>query len=196
MTTRTIIVALLLSICACAGSQTASAQKKNSWPTCLGSICYGDDLPDAKQAVKTFGGSLHRGAKDDEVLCLRDGNTFLKLVIRFDIPAYLSSVYLSKEKICSTSISSKVSLSSMKTKEGLRVGQSFEDALSTYGLPNFVEYEDKNVKWDQSLTQKQKDSIKENCTLVYGPTTADTLYEASIHINAGQIVGIELSNSE
>lgn len=187
-------VALSVSACAFAGDQKAVAV--HSWPSCLGMICYGDELPDAKHVVATFGGVLHRTDQDEQSFCYSDGKRFLKLTVHNEIPAYISSAQLSNQRICSGGTHSKIPLRSLKTREGLVLGQSFDQVLATYGPPNVIQYDDRTVQWDAELLSAQLDAIKDDSILQYGPTSADTLFEASIHIRAGRIVGIELSNAE
>lgn len=186
-----LVVAFAASACAHAEGNISGAPR---WPSCLGSMCFSDRLPDAKGTLARLEGSVPNRSLSNDVHCFSSDGRTLAVSVDGGIAAYVSAVELSSKPICKNGSITRERLASWATGEGLTIGAPLSKVLQLYGKPNVVELGVDTLKWEEA--SKHRVELDDDSVLIYGPTSSDALFQASIHIRSGSVVGIALSNAE
>jgi len=186
-----VVSTLATSACAHAGGDIFGASR---WPSCLGSICFSDRLPDAKEALARLGGSMLNRSSSEDVHCFSSEGRILAVSVDGGAAAYVSVVEISSKPICKNGSITRERLASWTTREGLAIGAPLSKVLQVYGKPNAVELGVDTLKWEEA--SKRRIELDEDSILIYGPVSPDVLFQASIHIRSGSVEGIALSNTE
>jgi hypothetical protein len=188
---------MLTILCFICAASLTSIPAKADVEACLDRICLDDYRPRLAEIKRLYGsGSIERSFHRNTV-CFQDGSRSVRFTF-MDEPDYrgaLVDVFLTREKLCKTHVSSRRKLP-FQTGKKVKLGDPEEKVIAAYGAPSHIVDAVKRVI-DQPLNHTEDDySLRHGEKVLYYAVEGTELLTAMFYIKRGTVNAIMLSQSE
>jgi hypothetical protein len=189
-------VAVLYSSLVLAQSEKAADQLYKG-PLCLASFCLDKSpLPSERDLVFKHGPGLRIG--EFRCYAVTEQSAFIHFGVEHNLPGEIVTVLVSDAPNCNSQIKPPVPKSPFaifQTKEGIRLGDSREKVLRTYGAPSSIRDGNDAIFKLVPVNRGHKTAPFGETALVYdGPS--DELIQGIFYIRSGKVAAIYISRSE
>lgn len=184
------------------GADPAPAQTKYHGPSCIGEFCLNDAVTKEADLINKYGaGYFQRGKFSFHCYKVPDQGLFVHFhVIKHNDCRIVSQVLVSDRPNCVINNQPQAKMTkkpfeSLKTREGIKIGDTYQKVVDVYGTPDIME---KGTGLDViGLDYKKAMSsmpLGEEVLIYNSPI--GTLFQSSFYIRDGKVSAMQLSISE
>lgn len=181
-----------------ASTETSTKKITKLWPTCIAQYCFDKQAPKEIDLIKSYGTGVNKTDGETSWHCyeIPEKKSFMKFTVHNDISPFIVGVVISYKPICEEAARPIKSFDSLKTKEGVAVGDKYEKVLRIYGNPQYVRAGKELVALSRDYFFSSLNVADSDVAIAYGPNAIDDLLVTWFYFRKGKLAAISMSISE